>query len=63
MKTIPRKLPWLAAALLLIERGLATGFSRYLAKLIRVTEFMQALDAALKQAPSQRTDAAVKGMS
>ena len=63
MKTIPRKLPWLAAALLRIERGLAAGFCRYLTKPIPVTEFMQLLDGALEQAQTWRTDAAVKGMS
>ena len=37
-----------------IERGLAAGFLRYLTKPIRVTEFMDALDAGLALAKTQR---------
>ena len=37
-----------------IERGLAAGFFRYLTKPIRVTEFMDALDAGLALAQLQR---------
>ncbi|WP_338065749.1 ATP-binding protein [Rhodoferax antarcticus] len=37
-----------------IERGLAAGFFRYLTKPIRVTEFMEALDAGLALAQTQQ---------
>ena len=37
-----------------IERGLEAGFMRYLTKPIRVTEFMDALDAGLALAQTQR---------
>jgi len=39
-----------------IERGLAAGFLRYLTKPIRVAEFMDALDAGLALAQTQRVD-------
>ena len=38
-----------------IEKGLAAGFFRYLTKPIKVNEFMDALDLALKHADSLRT--------
>jgi len=38
-----------------IERGLAAGFFRYLTKPIRVSEFMDALDAGLLLAQTRRT--------
>ena len=46
-----------------IERGLAAGFCSYLTKPIRVAEFMQALDAALEQAQTQRADVATRDQS
>ena len=36
-----------------IERGLKAGFFRYLTKPIKVNEFMEALDVALKFAGQQ----------
>jgi CheY-like chemotaxis protein len=39
-----------------IERGQAAGFFRYLTKPIRVTEFMEALDAGLTLAQTAAAD-------
>jgi len=44
-----------------IEKGLETGFFRYLTKPIRVNEFMEALDMALESAETGVGDAATPG--
>jgi len=44
-----------------IEKGLAAGFFRYLTKPIKVNEFMDALDVALKLAKTEAVRAAKKG--
>ena len=42
-----------------IEKGLAAGFFRYLTKPIKVNEFMDTLDVALKHAQTQAVRASI----
>ena len=44
-----------------IYRGLEAGFYRYLAKPIKVAEFMQSLDEALELSMSARSDGPTSG--
>ena len=46
-----------------IEKGLEAGFFRYLTKPIKVNEFMNALDDALKHAKTELDDAINPGSS